>query len=153
MRVFAVFVALLISAAFAFAQSFPGRQKSLPPINFNYLDGQGYTASIVSNFTITLQETEQRNGKILTTYSADYDIYNKTWAPNQYGIATGNVFDLNGDAILAGSIRVTLDRASCTYHGARHIHYSGTNYLPNFLDIISSIQISTDRVSGSQGLC
>jgi hypothetical protein len=151
---FAIFLVFLLSStAFAFSQSNPSRQKSFPPFNFNYLDGNGNVASIVRNFTVTMVETKYSNGSLYTSYAVDYDIYNRTWGRGQYGMTASNLMNANGNIILQNGIVVLLDRASCTYGGARHVHSPGRNSLPNYIDITSYFQLMADPVYGNQGPC
>lgn len=152
MRFALVLLAMCTSSVVAMAQSNSSREKSFPPINFNYLDGEGYVASIIKNFTVTLVERMSGNGQISTTYVVEYDIYNRTWYSEQYGWAYGALLDQQGNVILQNAFRASLDRASCTYGGYRHVRQTG-GPIPNYFDIGASVQFVTDRVSGRQGPC
>ncbi|MER8564262.1 hypothetical protein NKH85_04940 [Mesorhizobium sp. M0924] len=137
------------------------RSKTFPiPDPFWTFDGDNYRASNISQLQVTLFESVDSRGHIVTSYKVNYMIYNNTWGYPPHGWRQHLIISFRNAAHAplptTFEIEVGLPRGACTPHHS--VPSSSEGYLPddlsnNLFDQAQEMVIAWNRPSKIGGAC
>jgi len=123
--------------------------KTFNPPNFGGRDGNGNTIEQFSGITVTIVQSPVSESEERTRYSMDYDFYNGsgTWRGNQ----NIRIRFKDAEHNTLTQVSFPLDRGHCVYGKSERRHIEGQ--IDNILNLISSVDIDADALTGVQTGC
>jgi hypothetical protein len=123
--------------------------KTFTAPNFGGKDGNGNTIEQFSDIKVTIIQSPIKPEEVRTRYSMDYAFYNGsgTWRGTQNVKLTFK--DANKNTL--AQVSFPLDRGRCVYGKAEMRHIEGQ--IDNILNLIDSVEVDADRLTGVQTGC